>query len=273
MMPNLGPWLNPLLWKLAEVLLKRVMLPGVNRLREQEGSPLLRSTRPVVESPLCNLIAVSPALCPRPADWGDNQQVCGFFALPDIARPWAMPESLKQFLADGEPPVYLTFGSMSGIEREPALITETARLLVDAAQAAGCRAIVQAYWDSVEGVADDPRIYRIGPVPHSQIFPHCAAIVHHGGAGTTQTASRYGKPQLIVPHIADQYFWADALKRLGVAGNRLDRRAATPAKLAQGIRLMLDSPAMAERADALGRRLAAEDGLAAAAALIARLPV
>jgi len=273
MMPNLGPWLNPLLWTLGEALLKRIMLPAINTLRQREGRPPLRSFRPVVESPLCNLVAVSPALCPKPADWGENQQVCGFFALPDTARPWAMPDSLRQFLDAGAAPVYLTFGSMSGIEREPAIITETTRLLVDAAKAAGCRAIIQARWDSVAGIAEDPDIYRIGSVPHSQIFPHCAAVVHHGGAGTTQTASRAGRPQVIVAHIADQYFWADALKRLGVAGQRLDRRKANSANLAQAIRHTLDSPAMAAQAAKLGARLAAEDGVGTAVALIARLAV
>jgi len=271
MLPNLGPWLNPLLWMLAERLLKRIMLPSVNQLRRQEGRPPLRSCRQVVESPLCNLIAVSPALCAKPADWGGNQQVCGFFALPDNARPWAMPDSLRQFLDAGEPPVYLTFGSMSGIERDPGLISQTTRLLVDAAQAAGCRAIVQARWDSVADIAEDPNIYRIGPVPHSQVFPHCAAVVHHGGAGTTQTASGAGKPQVIVAHIADQYFWADALKRLGVAGRRLDRRSVSGASIGLAIRRTLASPTMALRAASLGRQLAAEDGVANAAAIIARL--
>jgi len=271
MVPNLGPWLNPLLWKLAGHLLNRILLPGVNRLRQREGWPAACDYREVVESPLCNLIAISASFCPKPDDWGDNQQVCGFFALPDIARPWVMPDSLKQFLAAGEPPVYLTFGSMLGVEHDPARIAETTRLLVGAAQAAGCRAIVQSRWDSVADIAEDPTLYRIGPAPHGPIFPRCAAIVHHGGAGTTQTASLYGKPQVIVAHIADQYFWADELKRLGVAGKRLDRRKVDADSLGLAIREVLDSPGMAHRARLLGEQLATEDGVGHAVAILARL--
>jgi UDP:flavonoid glycosyltransferase YjiC (YdhE family) len=268
LMPNLGVWLNPWVWKLVEALLKKIMLPSVNRLRSREGRPALSSARPVVESPLCNLIAISPALCAKPADWGDNQHVTGFLALPEKARPWTMPDDLGEFLAAGEPPVYLTFGSMSGIDRDPATITVTTRLLVEAVQAAGCRAIIQARWDSVSSLAENPKIYRIGPVPHSQLFPHCAAIVHHGGAGTTQTSLLYGKPQIIVAHIADQYFWADALKRLGVAGKRHDRRTTTATGLGAAIRQALDSPTMVSRAASLGQQIAAEDGVATAVGII-----
>ncbi len=271
LLPDWGAWPNLLLWKLAEALLNRIMLPGVNRLRERERWPLAKSFREAVESPLCNLVAISPAFCGQPADWGANQQVCGFFALPDTARPWEMPDSLRQFLENGAAPVYLTFGSMLGVERDPGRITDTTRLLVDAAKASGCRAIVQSRWDSVGELADDPKIYRIGPTPHSQIFPHCAAVVHHGGAGTTQATALYGKPQVIVAHIADQYFWADELRRLGVAGKRLDRRTATAQSLGAAIRHTVDSPAMAGRARLLGGQLAVEDGVGNAVAILSRL--
>ncbi|MFM8330296.1 MAG: nucleotide disphospho-sugar-binding domain-containing protein [Candidatus Methylumidiphilus sp.] len=266
--PNLGPWLNPLLWRLGWMLLDRLLLPSVNRLRQRVGQPAVRSARAVAESPLCNLIAVSPAFCPAQDDWGGNQQVCGFLRLPDAARPWAMPDSLRAFLADGEPPVYMTFGSMLSIQRDPAHIAARTRLLLDAAQAAGCRAIVQSHWHSLADIPEDPRIYRQTTAPHEHIFPHCAAVLHHGGAGTTQTALLCGRPSVIVAHIADQYFWADELRRLGVAAARLDCRSATPALIARQIRHVLDAPDMRARAQVLGRQIAAENGVAQAVALL-----
>ncbi|MFZ4701204.1 MAG: glycosyltransferase, partial [Candidatus Methylumidiphilus sp.] len=203
--PNLGPWLNPWIWKLAFALLNKVMLPGINRLRTVEGASTVHSCREVFESPLCNLIAVSRIFCAEQHDWDSHQQVCGFFSLPDQARPWAMPDSLKQFLDAGEPPVYMTFGSMLGKAHTGEHITRRTRLLVDAAKLAGCRAIIQSHWENVLDMDEDERIYRMDPAPHSQIFPHCAAVVHHGGAGTTQTALTHGLPSVIVAHIADQY--------------------------------------------------------------------
>jgi UDP:flavonoid glycosyltransferase YjiC (YdhE family) len=142
---------------------------------------------------------------------------------------------------------------------------------VDAAKAAGCRAIVQSRWKSVGDIEEDGDIYRLGAAPHSRLFPHCAAVVHHGGAGTTQTASLYGCPSAIVAHIADQYFWADELKRLGVAPGRLDRRTATPEGIARAIRQILGSQPMRARAKALGEQLAAENGVAKAVAIIAAI--
>ena len=88
MLPNLGPWLNPLSWMLAVGVLNRIMLPGINRLRVSEGVRSVRTFREVIESPLCNLIAVSRAFCTRQCDWAGHQHVCGFFRLPDAARPW-----------------------------------------------------------------------------------------------------------------------------------------------------------------------------------------
>lgn len=268
--PDLGPGLNPWLWRLALALLDRATLPGINRLRLREGWPAAKTGREVLESPSCNLIAVSPAFCPKPPDWGENQHVTGFLALPDKARPWAMPDGLKRFLEKGPPPVYLTFGSMLGVERDAGRIAETTRLLVGAAKASGCRAIVQSRWESVLDIPEDPGVYPLGPAPHSHVFPHCAAIVHHGGAGTTQTASLYGKPQIIVAHIADQYFWADYLRRPGVAGRRLDRRGVTAKSLGRAVRAVLDAPGMASRARALGEQLAKEDGVGNAVAILSR---
>ncbi|MEI7866565.1 MAG: glycosyltransferase [Candidatus Methylumidiphilus sp.] len=173
MLPNLGPWLNPLSWMLAVGVLNRIMLPGINRLRVSEGVRSVHTFREVIESPLCNLIAVSRAFCTRQCDWAGHQ--------------------------------------------------------------------------------------------------HCAAVVHHGGAGTTQTSLSYGIPSVIVAHIADQYFGADELKRLGVAPNRLDRRSATPESIAQAIRQALDTPAMQNRAKNLGRQLATENGVAKAVEIITQM--
>ena len=273
LMPKLGRWINPLTWKLAIGVLNRITLPSVNRLRVREGLAPVRSSRLVLESPLYNLIAVSPAFCTQQLDWGSNQQVCGFFRLPVEARPWTLPESLSQFLQAGEPPVYMTFGSMLGLGGDPAQNTQTTRLLVEAAKSAGCRAIIQSHWDSLSEIEEDLRIYRIGPTPHNLIFPYCVAVVHHGGAGTTQTALHHGLPSVIVAHIADQYFWAEELKRLGVAPKGLERRSATPSTIAQAIMQILGSPAMQNQAKLLGHQFAKENGVTKAVEIITRLRV
>lgn len=270
LIPNLGPALNSVLWKIAIMVLNRYILPSINRLRLKEGSASAASFRDVWESPVGNLVAVSPELCKPDPGWGEHQHICGFFLIPEKAHNWDMPGDLARFLDEGTPPVYMTFGSMASIERDPERVTAAARLLVDAAKAARCRAIIQANWETVSGIPEDTAIYRITSAPHTQIFPRCAAVVHHGGSGTTQTATLCGQPSIIVAHILDQYFWGSELKRLGVAPSPLDRRTATPEKLGREIRRVLDTPAMADRAKVLGEKLRAEDGVARAVAIIGR---
>jgi UDP:flavonoid glycosyltransferase YjiC (YdhE family) len=267
-LPNLGPWVNRLLWRLAFQVLNPILLPPINRLRRESGLHPLASFRAAWESPRGNLIAVSPALCPPRPDWDASQRVCGFFTLPEAARPWSMPEDLARFLSTGPPPVFMTFGSMLGIAQAPREVADTTRLLVEAARVAGCRAIIQSHWSVLPDLGAPPQVYRLTEAPHDRILPHCAAAVHHGGAGTSQTVTRGGCPSVVVAHIADQFFWAAELRRMGVAGEVMERRQANPQRLGRAIRRTLDQPALAEAARRLGERLREEDGVREAVAWI-----
>jgi UDP:flavonoid glycosyltransferase YjiC (YdhE family) len=263
-LPGLGRWGNALLWKLAGKMIDSMVLPSVNRLRREQGSRPASSYRQVWESPACNLIAVSHELCPQYADWEANQQVCGYLSMPEAASDWRMPGDLARFLEQGEAPVFIGFGSMIGLARPNADLDEVTQLMLESAQLAGCRAIVQSHWDVVATMQEDARIYRLTSAPHAQIYPRCAAIVHHGGAGTTQTALLCGRPSVVVAHATDQFFWGDKLRRLGVSPAVIKRRKATPAKIAAAIRTVLGTPAMRSTAEAAGRRLQTENGVAAA---------
>lgn len=269
-LPNFGQWSNRMLWRLAQSMINKMVLPSANRLRSAQGSPLLRSYRQIWESPDCNLIAVSRTLCPPYADWDPNQQVCGFFNLPEREDDWRMPDDLARFMRAGEAPVYIGFGSMIGLARPNAELEAATRLMLESVKLAGCRAIVQSHWDAVPAMPEDARIYRLKSVPHAQIFPQCAAIVHHGGAGTTQTALRSGRPSVVVAHITDQFFWGNLLMRMGVAPAVINRRKASPAKIAAAIRKVLNAPAMRAAASEAGWRLQAEDGVAAAVQILER---
>ena len=176
-----------------------------------------------------------------------------------------MPESLKQYLTAGGPPVYITFGSMIASDPNPREITH---LLIKAVRLVGCRAIIQSNWDELAELPEFPDIYRIISAPHEHIFPHCAVVIHHGGAGTTQAATIAGCPSIVVEHSSDQPLWGSILKRIGIAPNLLHRRSVTAKKLARTIRIVLDAPAMAEKAKVIGTIMQQEDGLARAIELI-----
>ena len=99
---------------------------------------------------------------------------------------------------------------------------------------------------------------------HRLLFPHCSAIIHHGGAGTTQSALRVGLPSIIVAHVSDQFFWGQELERLGVAGPTQRRKGLSARKLRNAIRACLDKPSLAPNAKLLGESMSKENGVESA---------
>jgi UDP:flavonoid glycosyltransferase YjiC (YdhE family) len=189
--------------------------------------------------------------------------VCGALNLPENGTQQEIPLALSEFIDAGDPPLYFTFGSCTQFDLEG-----TTRLFVDAIKLLGKRSIVQSDWDNLSDVNEDPNIYQAHKIPHDRVFPHCSIVIHHGGAGTTQTTLIAGKPSVIVAHAFDQPYWGKKLQRLGCAGKLLHRRSVTPKILAQGIRSVLNSPQMKANAASLGQRMEAENGVKSAVEMI-----
>ena len=270
-LPNLGKMLNVFIWKIGTVILDVALKKDIQRFWLQKGLPPFKH---VATEAWCseklNLIAVSPVLCEQLPDWGTRYRVCGYFHFPDTAEPWTMPSELRDFLDAGAPPVYMTFGSdMSTFKAENNMV-----LLVTAAQQAGCRALIQTIPELEDQYPintrhkDNENIYFTGQTPYQKIFPHCVAVVHHGGIGTTHLVLQHGCPSVVVPFIEEQLFWGSELHRIGVASKPLSRKKATPEKLAQEIRLVLYSQAIRTRATEFGEKMRQEDGVARAVELV-----
>ncbi len=261
-LPRLGEIGNAIGWTIARFALNRVLRGPVNAFRRRVGVPPVHDL--LLDgwaSHLLNLIAVSPAICPEHPDWPPWNRVCGFLAPPGTSHEQVSPE-LEAFLAAGEPPVFMGFGSLMPVSSS--YLTESVALLKEAARLAGCRAIIQA---EVPPERSD-RLVVIGRSPHAQVFPRCAAVVHHCGAGTTHTALGAGVTSVCVPHVSDQFGWAEQLQRLGVAPAAVNRRSVTAAKLAHRIREALAAPGMRVKAAAIAGRMKGDDGPARAAELI-----
>jgi sterol 3beta-glucosyltransferase len=264
--PHLGRVMNSLLWMAGGALMNRLLLPPINAMRRAEGlRPVRRAICDVFLSPRLNLIASSPSLFPPPSDWDDTIHLCGAFHLPVQDSAPTLPEQLHRFIAAGPPPVYMTFGSMSA--GDP-VFGETVRLFAESARLAPCRAIIQAEGQVTGAEAEHPDILFIDRAEHHLVFPHCAAVTHHGGAGTTHAASRAGCPSIVVEHVTDQAFWGGVLHRAGIAPPMLHRRTVTADKLARAIRAALDSPSMREKALKMGESMRREDGVMGAVELI-----
>jgi UDP:flavonoid glycosyltransferase YjiC (YdhE family) len=256
---------NGFLWWLTRTLLHRELSPYVNRLRAQLG---MAPTKDVVSdvwlSPYLTLVAVSPQICERQPDWPEAVQISGFLDMPNMPLEGELGAALSSFLASGEPPVYMTLGSW--MPPDVSDQTGALRLLTEAARQAGCRAVIQALrWEEC-GFRSDERIMYVSASPHHLVFPRCAAVVHHGGAGTTQSATLAGKPSIVIAHISEQEHWANELRRIGVAGKLTRRRSVTAKQLAARIKAL--RPEMQLRAAAVARAMADENGVAQAVALI-----
>jgi UDP:flavonoid glycosyltransferase YjiC (YdhE family) len=261
--PQIANWLNALVWRLMGSVINWKLLPDVNALRTRAGLyPEKDMMLGAWASRYLNLIAVSPILCRHQPDWGRRFNVSGFFNLPEGKTAWEIPKELEDFLKAGEPPVYMTFGSLTPKGKKGDFeLNRMVDLFSAASSLAGCRAIIQVPGSAVQSLDSNGQTCFTPPMPHKEIFPKCAAVVHHGGAGTTQSSLRAGAPSIVVAHIQEQTFWAGELRRLGVAPKFLWRRSATPEALARRLRTVLDTPSMRTRAEELGAVMQKENGV------------
>lgn len=204
---------------------------------------------------------VSPSLLPKPSDWPSNAYLCGQWLFRDDA--WMPSPDLENFLSDGEAPVYIGFGSMSGFDSARLLDT-----LIGAMN--GRRALFYPGWSGIDPKSLPQNFFVVGDTPHDWLFPHVSVVVHHGGSGTSHSAARAGVPSIVVPFAGDQFFWAERLRLAGIAPPAIDGRRLK----SQEILAALDFVTAGEvrnRAHTLGEAMRAENGIHNAVLVLERL--
>jgi UDP:flavonoid glycosyltransferase YjiC (YdhE family) len=147
----------------------------------------------------------------------------------------------------------------------PTKVTETTEKVVQALNEVGVRGILEPGWSGLGGDAKLPdTIAVLNSAPHNWLLPKMAAVVHHGGAGTTGSGLRSGVPSLVVPHLLDGYFWGRRVAALGAGPEPIPRKKLTSENLALAINEMVSNQAMRERAAMIGEQIQSEDGVARA---------
>jgi sterol 3beta-glucosyltransferase len=211
------------------------------------------------------LYGFSRHVVPVPAGGQRERHVTGYWWLP-AAPTWNPPPALEAFLAGRGPVVAIGFGSM--VSDDPEALTG---LVLGAARRAGVRAVLVTGWGGLASLPHADDLFVAEALPYDWLFPRVAAVVHHGGAGTTGLALQAGVPAIVVPFTVDQPFWGSRVAALGVGPTPIPRKRLTQEGLADALRRTVADEAMRARAAALGERIRAEDGVAAAVEIFGRL--
>lgn len=254
------------LYSAVNKLVTSMTIRPLNKLRRQQGLPPVgpegfRSTH-------LNLVPISPLVYAPNPYWAPIHKVVGYWFVEE-PRGWQAPDKLQAFLDGDPPPVAISLGAMSQGPTEPGgRNLETATLFVKAIEAASVRAIVQGWETALKQLDLPSSIYPAGPLPHSWLLPRTSGLVHHGGFGTTAAGFRAGIPQLIVPHLADQFYWGKRVQELGVGLSAISPGKLSVEKLAAALTELTHRDEQRAIASQLGEGLRAERGVGEAIHLI-----
>ena len=197
-------WINRASY-LALFAALRMMDTAVKPFR-RNGSPSLSNLTEHLGLPLTRIVGMSPVLLPNaPYDWDPNSHLTGYWSQP-VAEKNQLTDEIMRFLDNGAPPLYISMGSMQLKTPDDAMAT----VVHEALQETGSRALLSGQSLGALPPSGDHTL-PVGYVPHHQLFNKCQAVIHHGGAGTLDSAFNAGVPQIILPHMLDQYWHAKIL--------------------------------------------------------------
>lgn len=256
--PRLGKWFNlfshqifeQIMWSAAGASIKQLWIEKYGRLPNPFGPPFKYQNSQMYPT----VIGCSPAVFPTSSKWSSYVRCDGYWFL-DQAEGWQPDQKLMEFLSSGPAPVYIGFGSIGG-GKDTARTTE---IVLDAVHRSGCRAILATGWSGLSGAKESADILVVDQVPHAWLFPQMAAVVHHGGAGTTAAGLRAGKPTVVIPHGNDQFAWGKRVYELKVGSKPIPRKKLSVQRLSDAITFALSDP-IKENAKVIGEKIRQENG-------------
>ncbi|KAJ5564265.1 CAZyme family GT1 [Penicillium frequentans] len=196
----------------------------------------------------------SPSLLPKPPDWPDNIDVCGFSFLPSETN-YVPPNEITTFLNAGPKPIYIGFGSI--VVANPLKLTS---IIFEAVRRTKQRALISKGWGNLGADEVPDNILMIGSCPHDWLFRQVSCVIHHGGAGTTAAGLALGVPTIIVPFFGDQQFWGDIVARAGAGPAPIPYKRLNEQNLSEAIQKALESSTL-DRAQSIATRMREESGV------------
>jgi len=250
-------WYNRMSWRVGRLLDGFNLTLLINNKRKQLG---IRPVRDIFKHVIGGrvIVASDRAISEVPPD----VEVPAFSqtGYMHLTQPVEYSHKLNVFLDAGPPPVYAGFGSMP----KPDQIDNVSRI-VKASRLSGRRVVIAKFWDGPSEYAADEDVFFIQKYPHLGLFPHMAAVIHHGGAGTTASSAFSGVPQIIVPHILDQYYWGHQVHRSNLGPKPIWRSNLTSRKLAEAIQECLSNKPIQQTAKEVGEAIKQQDSVETAA--------
>lgn len=219
--------------------------------------------RGITEISRPSIYGLSSHFLERPADWPDNHHLTGFW-FSDNHEP--VSKHTLDFIAQGEPPVLLTFGSM------PAK-TDVSELILKAVKELNQRFIIVSGWGEWKTgkLEENKNIHLLTSAPYKLLLPKMKAMVHHGGIGTTAECLRAGKPMFICPvlyPLGDQSFWGELAYKKGVAVESVPLSRLTPEVFIKRLKQLISDKQLHKNSQQMALKINAENGLEKAVAII-----
>lgn len=237
---------------------------GFRYISRRAGLPKRKLYFPFDDDPLrpptLMLCAWSPSLLPPSKEWSANVHVTGYF-YSDETESYQPPPELKEFLDAGAPPICVSFGSM--VNRDAEKIDTIIR---ESLAMTGQRGIILSGWGGARNSSSRDLLY-LESAPHDWLLPCCNILIHHGGAGTVAAGLRAGIPQVIVPFMTDQPFWARRVHAVGASPKPILVKQLSVERLTRAI-IEANSATVRQRAGSLGQAIHKEDGVMRAVELI-----
>jgi len=278
-------FLNRTLYKIKALSYPKTIKPKFDIMREMCGLPLATYTDgsrfKVWPHDLPQICAVSPSLCPQPADWPAQKVMSGWWFLSS-GDEYMPPPELVDFLKHR--PVYIGFGSMKG---NPEFCRSLSTLAIKSLQIAGVKGVLLGGWAGLTRASLDTstnegkrlyawaeeNIYEIDSCPHDWLFPQCAAVVHHGGAGTLAAGIRAGCPTIVCATQGDQPFHGSIVQARGIGRylGMVGSAKLTAERMAADIEEVMTDQTIISAARAVSVQVQAEDGVANAIRFIDKM--
>jgi UDP:flavonoid glycosyltransferase YjiC (YdhE family) len=264
--PPVFPWPKPhplfrpaFLWGLLNSGLNFMVKKTLNKNRKALGMPPIKDQAEHAPSTALNFLMYSKYLGSVDNNWKYPWKIGGYCFNDMFPYDREELERITGFInKDKRPTVFFSLGSCNVKQRD-----HFADMLFDICTEHNYKLLIACGWWDVGGrLQKNDNLFRMESViPHCFIFPHCDAIIHHGGVGTTHSAARSGKPQMVVPLILDQFYWSQRVKELGIGPGGVNIKGISRKRLEQKVVDLVTNPLYKGKAHSMGSLIRGEEGL------------